>query len=289
MIPAPFEYHRPNSLDEAVALLARYGGDGRALAGGHSLIPMMKLRLAQPAHIIDLQGVDSLRGIGQRGDTVRIGAMVTQAELLASPLVAEKLPILCEAALQIADPQVRSFGTIGGNVANGDPGNDMPAVMMVLNAGYVVRGPRGENTVPAREFYKGIYTTAMQPNEILSEVRVPVPPAGHGHAYQKMKRKVGDYAIAAAAAIVTMERGRCTHAAIALTNVAPTPIHAAAAGKRLIGSSADAGAIGEAAELAAALAEPASDMCGPAEFRRHVAKVMARRAIEAARARVKGG
>ena len=181
MIPANFDYHRPGSIDEAIALLDRFGDDGKALAGGHSLIPMMKLRLAQPAHLVDLQALDDLRGISQDGGDIRLGALTTQDEVLGSDLLASACPILAEAAALIADPQVRACGTIGGNVANGDPGNDMPAIMMALGASYVLKGPGGERTVAANGFYNGFYDTEMADNELLTEIRIPTPPAGHGY------------------------------------------------------------------------------------------------------------
>ncbi|MEJ2377989.1 MAG: FAD binding domain-containing protein [Pseudolabrys sp.] len=195
MIPGAFDYHRPSSVQEAVGLLAQHGEDARAIAGGHSLIPMMKLRLASPSHLVDLGGVSDLKGIREEGADVVIGATTTQHELIASEVLAKKVPILREVALQIADPQVRYVGTLGGNVANGDPGNDMPAVMMCLNATYRAVGKSGERKIAAREFYQGAYFTALEPGEIVTAVRIPVPAAGHGHAYEKLKRKIGDYSL----------------------------------------------------------------------------------------------
>ena len=288
MIPAAFQYHRPRSVDEAVALLAEHGEEARVLAGGHSLIPMMKLRLAEPAHLIDLKGVDSLRGIAEADGAIRIGAMVTQAEIIASAPLAAACPILREAAELIADPQVRSCGTIGGNVANGDPGNDMPAVMMCLGASYVLHGPGGDRAVAARDFYEGTFETAAKDDEVLIAVDVPIPPSGQGQAYAKMKRKVGDYATAAAAVALTMDGGTCRAASIALTNVAPTPLHAAAAGEDLVGTAVDGAAIDQAVASAVEITDPVSDLRGPAEFRKHTAGVMTRRAIEAALGRTKG-
>lgn len=289
MIPANFDYHRPGSIDEAIALLDRFGDDGKALAGGHSLIPMMKLRLAQPAHLVDLQALDDLRGISQDSGDIRLGALTTQDEVLGSDLLASACPILAEAAALIADPQVRACGTIGGNVANGDPGNDMPAIMMALGASYVLKGPGGERTVAANGFYNGFYDTEMADNELLTEIRIPTPPAGHGYSYQKMKRKVGDYATAAAAVILVMEGGSCARACVTLTNLADTPINAEAAAQALVGTAVDAGAIAQAADAAMAASDPASDLRGPADFRKHMARVMTARAIAEARSRAKGG
>ena len=206
MIPGAFAYHRPKSVQDAVGLLAQFGDEGRVLAGGHSLIPMMKLRLAGPANLVDLAAIAELKGVRAEGGEIVIGAMTTQHEVIGSGLLAEKIPILRETSEQIADPQVRYLGTLGGNVANGDPGNDMPAVMVCLNASYVVAGKNGERRIAARQFYQGAYFTALEPGDVLTAVRIPVPAAGHGHAYEKLKRKVGDYATAAAAVVLTLER-----------------------------------------------------------------------------------
>jgi aerobic carbon-monoxide dehydrogenase medium subunit len=288
VIPGAFDYHRPKSVDEAVALLAEHGDDGRLIAGGHSLIPMMKLRLANPAHLIDLRAVNALKGIEQAGGAIRIGAMTTQAEIIASALLAEKLPILRETALQIADPQVRYCGTIGGNVANGDPGNDMPAVMLALGADFLARGPAGERAIPARDYYQAAFTTALADNEVLTALRIPVPAAGHGAAYEKMKRKVGDYATAAAAVILVMDGGTCRDARIALTNLADVPLLATQAASGLVGSAVDDAAIEKAVGAAVAITDPASDLRGPPEFRKHVAGVMVSRALRRARERAGG-
>jgi carbon-monoxide dehydrogenase medium subunit len=271
-----------------MALLTEHGDEGRLLAGGHSLIPMMKLRLANPSHLIDLRGVAGLKGIEKAAGAIRIGAMTTQAEVIASEVLAARLPILRETALQIADPQVRYCGTIGGNVANGDPGNDMPAVMLALGADFIARGPSGERSIAVRDYYRAAFTTALADNEVLSALRILVPPAGHGWAYEKMKRKVGDYAIAAAAVLLVMDGGACRDARIALTNLADVPLLAEAAGQMLIGTPVDGAATLNAAAAAVAITEPASGLQGPAEFRKHVAGVMVRRAILRARERAGG-
>ena len=285
MIPGAFDYHRPRSLDEAIALLSTYDDAARVVAGGHSLIPMMKLRLAAPEHLVDLQDIAELRAIRSEGQSLVIGAMATQAELIASELLAKACPILRETALQIADPQVRYVGTIGGNVANGDPGNDMPAVMMALGALYRAKGPKGERDIPARDFYQGSFVTALGAAEILTAIRIPTPPAGHGYAYEKQKRKVGDYATAAAAVILTLSQGGCTAAAIALTNVAGTPLFADKAGQALVGTKIDGTAVMAAVTHATALTRPAADGRGPADFRTHLAGIMVRRAIQRAKER----
>ncbi len=284
MIPASFEYHRPRSLDEAIAILASHADDIRIVAGGHSLIPMMKLRLAQPGHLVDLQDLGELHGI-DAGSTIVIGAMTTQHALITSAALAATVPILRETSLQIADPQVRYCGTLGGNVANGDPGNDMPAVMMALDASYRVKGTAGERDIPAREFYHGAYATSLVEGEILVSVRIPAPADGHGYAYEKQKRKIGDYATAAAAVVLTFSDGKCNSAAIALTNVADTPLLATEAAVALIGTSLDDTAIAEAARRAQTIAKPSSDGRGPADFRAHVAGVMVKRVIARARER----
>lgn len=289
MIPAPFNYHRPDTIDEIVALLGEHGEAALMLAGGHSLIPMMKLRLAQPDHLIDLKGVEALRGIAEAGGALQIGAMTTQAEIIASARLAEACPILREAAELIADPQVRACGTLGGNVANGDPGNDMPAVMMCIDASYLLHGPDGERSVSARDFYKGTFETALAGGEVLSAIRIPIPPRAQGQAYAKLKRKVGDYATAAAAVALTLDGDTCSAAAIALTNVAPTPLFAEAAAQTLVGTAVDATAIEQAVERAVEITDPVADTRGPVAYRKHAAGVMTRRAIETALARAKGG
>ena len=288
MIPGSFAYHRPTSVKEAVGLLVQWGDDGRALAGGHSLIPMMKLRLAMPAHLVDLAGITELKGIRVEGNDVVIGAMVTQHELVGSELLSGKVPLLRETSLQVADPQVRYVGTIGGNVANGDPGNDMPAVMMCLGATYHVIGQGGERRIAARDFYQGAYFTALETGNVLTAVRIPMPPAGHGHAYEKLKRKIGDYATAAAAVVLTLSGGKVATCSIGLTNVAETPLWAEEAAKILVGSSLDAATVKKAVAAAEAITAPASDARGPAQYRTKMAGVMLARALERAKARASG-
>ncbi|MGP6086126.1 FAD binding domain-containing protein [Antarctobacter jejuensis] len=275
MIPAGFDYHRPGDLASALALLQTHGEMARVVAGGHSLIPMMKLRLTDLSHLVDLQDIADLKGISVDGTAARIGAMVTQAELIAHEGLTQHLPILRETALQIADPQVRSLGTLGGNVANGDPGNDMPAVMMCLGATYDLVGPEGTRTLEARAFYEGAYDTARAEDEILTRINIPMPVAGSGQAYVKQKRKIGDYATAAAAVII----GQGT-ASVALTNLADTPVWSAEAGAALAGGDTEG-------TVAAALAaiDPQKDMKGPVEFKKHVAGVVLRRAIASAQSR----
>ncbi|UFW48651.1 MULTISPECIES: FAD binding domain-containing protein [Bradyrhizobium] len=287
MIPGSFSYYRPASVADAVKLLSDLGEDARPLAGGHSLVPMMKLRLATPAHLIDLHGIAALKGIRRDGNNLVIGAMTTQHELLASDEVAKAMPILHEAALLIADPQVRYRGTIGGNVANGDPGNDMPALMMTLGATYRLEGAGGARDVAAADFYQGAYFTALEPGEILTSVSVPVPAAGHGYAYEKLKRKVGDYATAAAAVVLTVSGGKVATCSIGLTNVHETPLLAVDAAKAVIGTSLDAATLKKAATAAEAIMAPAADARGPIEYRKHVGGIMVTRALQRAASRAK--
>ena len=282
MIPGAFSYHRPASVADAVKLLSTLGEDARPLAGGHSLVPMMKLRLATPGHLVDLHGVAGLKGIRCDGDNVVIGAMTTQHELLASEEIRQSLPILTEAAALIADPQVRYRGTIGGNVANGDPGNDLPALMMTLGAVYRLEGPNGGREVAAGEFYQGAYFTALEPGEILTAITIPAPAAGHGYAYEKLKRKVGDYATAAAAVVLTMAGGRVATCAIGLTNLHETPLIATDAAKAVIGTSLDTATLKKAAAAAEAIMAPAADARGPVAYRKHVGGIMVVRALQRA-------
>ncbi len=275
MIPAGFEYHRPGDIASAIGILQEYGDEARVIAGGHSLIPMMKLRMAEMGHLVDLQAIDELKGIEISQETVTLGAMVTQHEMIAHEGLAAAIPLIREAALQIADPQVRYMGTVGGNVANGDPGNDMPGLMQCLNATFELSGPDGARSVAARDFYEAAYFTAREDEEILTRISIPVPDAGIGQAYVKQKRKIGDYATAAAAVLV----GNGT-ASVAMTNLADTPVWSEEASASLANGDIEACV---AAMLDAI--EPVADNRGPVEFKKHVAAVMLRRAIERAQSR----
>jgi aerobic carbon-monoxide dehydrogenase medium subunit len=239
----------------------------------------MKLRLASPEHLVDLAAIPDLKGIRAEGNEIVIGAMTTQHELIASDLIGTKVPILREAALVIADPQVRYMGTVGGNVANGDPGNDLPAIMMCLDASYQAIGRGGARSVSARRFYRGAYSTALEPNEILTAIRIPTPAGGHGYAYEKLKRKVGDYATAAAAVVLTLSAGKVATCSIALTNVAETPLWAEEAAKVLIGSTLDGPTVKKAIAAAEAITSPADDRRGPPQYRTKMAGVMLSRAL----------
>ncbi len=277
MIPGSFEYHRPQDVAAAIQLLKQHGDDARVVAGGHSLIPLMKLRMTDLGHLVDLGGIDALTGISIEGGRVTIGAMTTQHDLIASDTLAKAAPIMREAALQVADPQVRYCGTIGGNVANGDPGNDMPGLMQCLDATYRLAGPDGEREVSARDFYEAAYFTARDDEEILTHISFEAP-AG-GYAYEKQKRKIGDYATAASAVLLTRSGDSCASASIAMTNLADTPIFSAEAGAALVGGPVDDAAIKTAVGHAVAAIDPAEDNRGPVAFKKHVAGVILGRAI----------
>jgi carbon-monoxide dehydrogenase medium subunit len=288
VIPAPFSYHRPKTVAEAAALLAQHGDDGRVLSGGQSLIPMMKLRLAAPQHLIDLGGIAELKGVQKTGNSLVIGATTTQHELQQSGAATQAAPILLEASLLIADPQVRYVGTLGGNVANGDPGNDMPAVMMCLDASYRLIGAGGSRAVKARDFYERAYTTALKPGEIVAAIEIPIPPAGHGYAYEKLKRKIGDYATAAAGVVLTVAGGKVATCAIALSNLSETALLAKDAAAAVIGTALEKPAMDAAVKAARAIMSPASDTRGSAEYRTYVGGIVVERALRRAFARATG-
>ena len=285
MIPRPFEYHAPTTLPDAVGLLKQYGDEAKLLAGGHSLLPMMKLRFAQPGHLIDIGKIAELKGIREDGGTLVIGAMTTENEIIWSKLLQDKCPLLVEGARQISDPQVRYKGTLGGDIAHGDPGNDHPALMLALGASFVLKGAGGERVVPAEGFFIGTYDTLMQPDEIMTQIRIPVPAAGSGYCYAKLKRKTGDFAAAAAAVLLRMQGGVVGDVHIALTNVAPTPLKAAAAEAALRGKSLDDAAINAAARLAMNICSPTPDQRGDVEYKTAMAGEMTVRALRTARSR----
>ncbi|MDP5218430.1 xanthine dehydrogenase family protein subunit M [Ruegeria sp. 2205SS24-7] len=280
MIPAAFEYYRPKDMAGVLSLLEQHGDDARVMAGGHSLIPMMKLRMAEVPHLIDLQDVGGMSDIDIDADSIRIGAMVTQADIIDHADLADVAPILREAALQIADPQVRYMGTVGGNVANGDPGNDMPGLMQCLDAQFTLVGSGGERSVRARAFYEAAYMTAREDDEVLTAVKIPLPEGGY--AYEKQKRKIGDYATAAAAVQIVNDGGTCAAASIAMTNLSDTPIYSEAAGAALVGTSVDDAAIKTAVAAMLGDIDPSEDNRGPVAFKKHVAGVILRRTIERA-------
>ena len=279
MIPAAFEYHRPTSVANVVSLLTEFEDEARVLAGGHSLIPMMKLRMASVQHLIDLQDIDELRGITV-GENVNIGALTTQNEIINHNGLAKVAPILREAALQIADPQVRYVGTIGGNLANGDPGNDLPGLMQCLNASFTLIGPSGERQIAARQFFESAFVTKRKDTEVLKSISFAVPSCGY--AYIKQKRKIGDYATAAAAVLIQKSNNTCVETSIAMTNLADTPIWSESAAKAMIGRTVDQTSIGNAVNCMLNDIDPVHDNRGPVEFKRHVAGVILTRAISTA-------
>ena len=285
MIPAGFDYHAPRSVADAIKLLGDLGPDAKLLAGGHSLLPMMKLRFAEPTHLIDLGRIAELRGISQNGNEIRIGAMTTENDLIRSALLAEKLPLLVEGAGWIADPQVRYKGTIGGDIAHGDPGNDHPALMLALDASFVLRGANGERIVKADGYFLGLYSTLAEPGEILTQIRIPIPAAGSGWSYQKFKRKTGDFATAATAVLLQMNGSSVAKVNIALTNVGPTPLKARAAEAYLTGKAVNEASLDEAARLAMSICEPSPDQRGDAAYKTAMCGEMTRRALQAAHAR----
>lgn len=285
MIPREFEYHAPKSIPDALGLLKQFGDEAKLLAGGHSLLPMMKLRFAQPGRLVDLGKIAELRGIREDGGVLRIGAMTTENELIWSKLLQDKCPLLVEGARLISDPQVRYKGTIGGDIAHGDPGNDHPALMLALGASFVLEGTSGERVVPADGFFVGTYDTLLKPVEILTEIRIPVPAAGTGYCYAKLKRKVGDFAAAAAAVTLRMKGDTVQEVAIALTNVGPTPLKATAAEKSLRGNALNDASMAEAARLAMSICDPVVDQRGDAQYKTAMAGEMTQRALRVARSR----
>jgi carbon-monoxide dehydrogenase medium subunit len=290
MIPAAFEYSAPRTLAEAVELLQAHGDEAKILAGGQSLIPLMKFRLATPGYLIDINRVPDLEFIEESNGYLRIGALTREVDLETSELVASRYPILVETTRVIADPLVRNLATVGGNLAHGDPANDHPATMLALRAQVVATGPQGERLIPIDDFFVDLFTTALAPDEILTEIRVPVPAPRSGGAYLKLERKVGDFAIAGVASHVVLdENGVCQEVGIGLTNVGPIPLRAARAEDVLRGEQPTEEAIQEAAELAAQDSQPTSDLRGPEEYKRAMVRVLTKRALRQALQRATGG
>ena len=282
MIPAAFEYARPSTIDEALQAVAAGGEDVKILAGGQSLIPVMRLRLAAPSTVVDLGRVQELRGVRDDGDAIVIGAMTTHAAVLEDPLIKRHAPLIAEATETVADRQVRRRGTFGGALAHADPAGDLPAVALALDAEFVVVGPNGRRTVPARDFFVDYLTTALGEGELLVEVRIPKLSGEWGMHYEKFNRVAQAWSIVAVAAAVRREDGRIAEARIGLTNMGPTPLRATAAEQALAGAAASAEAVAEAASHAAEGTEPASDLNGQADYRQHLARVLTRRAVSAA-------
>ena len=280
MIPPQFEYSAPGTLDEAISLLGEHGPDAVVLAGGQSLIPLMKLQLALPERVVDINGISGLAGISEDDGFLRIGSLTREAALERSEIVQSRYPILYDTAVVIADPLVRNMATVGGNLAHGDPANDHPATMLALGAQVAAVGPSGERVIPVSDFFEGPLTTALDHGEILTEIRIPTPPAGSGGAYLKLERKVGDYAIAGVAAVVTVADGVCQQAGIGLTNAGETPVKAGAAESFLVGKTLDDDTIREAAGLASQAADPEADLRGSVEYKRDMVRVLAGRALQ---------
>ena len=288
MIPPQFDYHAPGTLDEALGLLGSLD-DPKVMSGGQSLLPMLKLRLASPANIIDIGRIPGLDSIEERDGFLRIGALVTEAQLESSPAVAERYPILLDTARVIADPLVRNRATLCGNIAHGDPANDHPATMMALGARVVAVGPDGERTIDINEFFFGLFMTALGEGEILTELRIPTPPAHSGGAYVKLERKVGDYAVAGSAVQLTLaEDGTVASAGIGLTNLGIAPIRATAAEDALTGQAPGDDTIAAAAKAAAGVTDPVADRRGSVEYKKNMARVLTTRAIRKALARAGG-
>ena len=283
MIAEPFHYDAPSTLDEAFALLEEYGDEAKILAGGHSLIPMMKLRFSSPTHLVDINGIPGLAYIKEEDGYLKIGAMTREVELEDSSLIAGKYHIFKDATHLIADPQVRNFGTIGGNIAHGDAANDHPAVMLALGAEVEISSKEGSRTVPIDEFFYGFYTTAVQPGEILTEIRIPAAAGKYGSAYYKVERKAGDYAAAGVAAVVQLdENGACTRVGIGLTNVNPLPLRASRSEEVLLGNQPTEDLINLAAQYASEDCSPSADLRGDEEYKRHLVKVVTRRMLNLA-------
>jgi len=288
MIPAAFEYHAPSTIGEATALLSKLGEDAKVLSGGQSLIPLMKLRLASPVHLVDINAIPGLAGIREADGFLRIGALTRESELEESDIVRNRYPLLHDTSKVIADPLVRNLATVGGNLAHGDPANDHPATMLALGAEVIAIGPKGERRMPIGSFFTGPFETSLKPDEILVEIRIPVPPARSGGAYLKLERKVGDFATAAVAAQVTLgTNGACEYVGIGLTNVGLTPIKAVKAEAYLKGKAPDDAAIKRTAELAAEAAEPSADLRGSVEYKKDLVRILTARALRKAAERAR--
>ncbi|HJM05707.1 MAG: xanthine dehydrogenase family protein subunit M [SAR324 cluster bacterium] len=289
MIPPSFEYLTPSKISDAIAMLQKHGEEAKILAGGHSLIPAMRLRLSEPGYLIDISGIQGLDYILEESGQLRIGAMTREASLEESQIVREKYPLLLDTAKMIADPSVRNVATVGGNLAHGDPANDHPATMLALGANVVVEGPNGSREIGIDDFFPDFFTTALEPEEILTEIRIPSPPSGSGGAYLKIERKVGDYAAAAVACQLNIDSGGSIQKiGIGLTNVGSTPIRASSAEQLLQGKNPDENMIAEAGRLSAADSEPMEDLRGSAEYKRALVNELTQRAIKLSLQRAEG-
>ena len=289
MIPSAFDYHSPGTLEEAIALLQQHGEEAKVLSGGQSLLPLLKLRLGFSTQLVDIGRIPGLAYIKEEDGVLRIGGATLESALERSELIQSKYPILYDTAVVIADPLVRNRATVGGNLAHGDPANDHPATMLALGAEIVATGSEGERTIPIGEFFTGLFATALSPDEILTEIRIPTPLAKSGGAYIKLERKVGDFATAAAAAQVTLANGgEIEQVGLGLTAVGPTPIKATEAEGFLQGKNPDVDTIAEAARLAGEAASPTADRRGSVEYKREMSRVLTGRALTKALERAGG-
>jgi carbon-monoxide dehydrogenase medium subunit len=283
MIPASFDYHSPHTLEEAIGLLRSHPDDAKVLSGGQSLLPLLKLRLGSVGHLVDIGRIPDLAYLREEGGFLLIGGCTRESALERSDLIRTRYPLLFDTAGVIADPLVRNMATVGGNLAHGDPANDHPATMLALRAEVVATGPAGRRTIPIDKFFEGLFATALAPGDILTEIRIPVPPARTGGAYKKLERKVGDFATAASAVQLTLDlEGKVAKVGIGLTNAGPTPVRAKAAEAYLTGKWPDAEAVAEASRLAGAAAQPSADRRGTVEYKREMARILCGRAIEIA-------
>ncbi|MEK6986804.1 MAG: xanthine dehydrogenase family protein subunit M [Candidatus Thermoplasmatota archaeon] len=289
MIPPQFEYYAPVSVDDAIQLLDRFGGDAKVLAGGQSLLPVMKLRLAEPRALVDINRIPNLSYIREEGDHLKIGTLTRTNDLNDSELIRARYPIFSDAASVIADPLVRNMGTVGGNVSHGDPANDLPACMLALGAVFLAKGPKGTRTIPAEEFYVDTFTTALEPNEIMVEIQVPKARMGQGTAYVKLEKRAGDFPIVGVAASLLEAKGKVEGAGIGLTAVGPTVLKAREAEAGLVGRAPDEAAFRGAADLARSASHPVSDLRGPAEYKKAMVAVLTVRALRRAHERARGG
>jgi carbon-monoxide dehydrogenase medium subunit len=289
MIPASFDYHAPKTLDEAIALLARLGDSAKILAGGQSLIPAMRFRLAAPEVLVDLTRIGGLAHLEERGDHLAIGALTCERALEVSELVARSYPLLFDTAKVIADPLVRNKATVGGNLAHADPANDHPAAMLAYNAQVLARGPSGTRTIAIDDLFVGLFETSLAPGEILTEIRIPKPPAHSGGAYIKIERKVGDYAVAAVAVQLELAGDTIKQIRIGLTNVSPVPLRAKAAEAQLTGKRATDEVLEAAGKAAAAECNPSADLRGQVDYKRDLVRVLIKRTVRRAIERAQGG
>jgi carbon-monoxide dehydrogenase medium subunit len=290
MIPRSFEYFSPRTLDEAIALLQKLGPEAKLLSGGQSLVPMMKLRLVSPEYIVDINRIPGLDYISESDGHLKIGALAREHQIESSETIKAKFPILEDTAKVIADPLVRNQATVCGNLAHGDPANDHPATMLALGATIIATGPKGQRQIPIEDFFPGLFTTALEPEEILTEIRIPIPPAKSGGAYLKLERKVGDFATAGVAVQIELDETHvCKRAGVGLTNVGMTPIKAKQTEAFLAGKKLDDATIQEAAQLAASESQPMDDIRGSADYKRDLVRVLTTRALIRALDRAKGG